>query len=252
MGATADGKKELIAINDGYRESAASWKEVPLDCQLRGLGQRVGDPKLATGDRALGFWAAIGEVWPSTLAQRGRGHKTSKGLNKMPRSLHGKAESMLHDIWMAEIRAMANKAFDLFVETFKAKYPKAIECLVKDREALLPFYSFPPWALGSPAHDESDRVDVLGRSPADGQEEGLRITHCVPDDGVQARPILGETPASDERFPAHCRGHRRRGVHRWSEKGRRLIMRSYTRFGNTPTARYGLRLGRAALVYRPR
>ena len=143
MGATADGKKQLIAINDGYRESAASWKEILLDCRKRGLGERDGDPKLAIGDGALGFWAAIDEVWPSTLHQRCWVHKTSNVLNKMPKSLHGKAKSMLHDIWMAETRAQANKAFDLFVETFAAKYPKAVECLVKDREALLTFYSFP-------------------------------------------------------------------------------------------------------------
>ncbi len=142
-GATADGKKELIAIDDGYRESTASWKELLLDCRKRGLGERGGDPKLAIGDGALGFWAAIDEVWPSTLHQRCWVHKTSNVLNKMPKSLHGKAKSMLHNIWMAETRVEANKAFDLFVETFAAKYPKAVECLVKDREALLTFYSFP-------------------------------------------------------------------------------------------------------------
>ena len=143
MGATADGKKELIAINDGYRESSASWKELLLDCQARGLGQRGGDPKLAIGDGALGFWAAIREVWPSTLAQRCWVHKTSNVLNNMPKSLHGKVKSMLHDIWMAETCIEANKAFDLFVETFKAKYAKVVECLMKDREAMLTFYRFP-------------------------------------------------------------------------------------------------------------
>ncbi len=148
MGATVDGNKELIAINDGYRESAASWKEILLDCQSRGLGQRGGDPKLAIGDGALGFWAAIGEVWPSTLAQRCWVHKTSNVLNKMPKSLHGKAKSMLHEIWMAKTRADANKALGLFVETFGAKYPKAVECLTKDRDVLLTFYDFPAehWA----------------------------------------------------------------------------------------------------------
>jgi len=143
MGATADGKKELIAISDGYRESAASWKEMLLDCRKRGLGERGGDPKLAIGDGALGFWATINEVWPATLHQRCWVHKTANVLNKMPKSLHGKAKSMLHNIWMAETRAEANKAFDLFVEMFEAKYPKAAECLTKDREELLTFYGFP-------------------------------------------------------------------------------------------------------------
>ena len=143
MGATADGKKELIAVNDGYRESAASWKEILLDCLNRGLGEHSGDPKLAIGDGALGFWAAMDEVCPDTRHQRYWVHKTSNVLNKMPKSLHGKAKAMLHDIWMAETRTEATKAFGLFVETFEAKYPKAVECLVKDREELLAFYSFP-------------------------------------------------------------------------------------------------------------
>ena len=143
MGATSDGKKELIAINDGYRESAASWKEIMLDCRQRGLGERGGDPRLAIGDGGLGLWAAIDEVWPSTLHQRCWVHKTANVLNKMPKSLHAKAKSMLHDIWMAETQVEANKAFDLFVETFKAKYLKAVECLEKDRKPLLTFYRFP-------------------------------------------------------------------------------------------------------------
>ena len=98
MGATADGKKELIAVNDGYRESAASWKEILLDCRNRGLGERGGDPKLAIGDGALGFWAAMDEVCPDTRHQRCWVHKTSNVLNKMPKSLHGKAKAMLHDM----------------------------------------------------------------------------------------------------------------------------------------------------------
>jgi len=148
MGATAEGKKELIAIADGYQESSQSWKELLLDCQSRGLGQCGGDPLLAIGDGALGFWAAMREVWHSTAEQRCWVHKTANVLNKMPKSVHGKAKSMLHDIWMAETRAKAVKAFDLFVDTFSAKYPKAAECLSKDRDVLLTFYRFPAehWA----------------------------------------------------------------------------------------------------------
>jgi transposase-like protein len=148
MGATADGKKELIAVADGYRESYQSWKELLLDCQSRGLGQRGGDPMLAIGDGALGFWKAMREVWHSTAEQRCWVHKTSNVLNKMPKGVHGKAKSMIHDIWMAETRADARKAFDLFVETFKAKYSKAVECLKGDRDVLLKFYDFPAehWA----------------------------------------------------------------------------------------------------------
>ena len=143
LGATADGKKELIAVSDGYRESTASWKELLLDCQNRGLGLFGGDPKLAIGDGALGFWAAIGEVWPGTRHQRCWVHKTGNVLNNMPKSLHGKVKAMLHDIWMAETREEAQKAFGLFTEIFAAKYPKAVECLTKDREVLLTFYDYP-------------------------------------------------------------------------------------------------------------
>jgi len=140
MGATAQGRKELIAICDGYRESTQSWRELLLDVKKRGLSV---DPKLATGDGALGFWAALDEVYPATGQQRCWVHKMANVLNKMPKSLQPKAKSMLHDIWMAETRAEAEKAFDLFIETFGVKYPKAVECLTRDRDVLLTFYDFP-------------------------------------------------------------------------------------------------------------
>ncbi len=140
MGATQAGKKELIAIGEGYRESAQSWRELLLDVKNRGLSQAA---KLATGDGALGFWAALREIYPATQEQRCWVHKTANVLNKMPKSIQGKAKSMLHDIWMAETRADAHKAFELFTTTFQAKYPKAIECLAKDRDVLLSFYDFP-------------------------------------------------------------------------------------------------------------
>jgi transposase-like protein len=140
MGATAEGKKELIAITDGYRESEESWRELLLDVKARGL---VIDPKLAIGDGALGFWAALRKVYPATREQRCWVHKTANVLNKLPKSLQAKAKAMLHEIWMAATKADAEKAFDLFVETFGAKYPKAVECLAKDRDVLLTFYDFP-------------------------------------------------------------------------------------------------------------
>ncbi len=140
MGATAEGKKEVMAIADGYRESEASWRELLLDMKARGL---TIDPKLAVGDGALGFWAAMAKVYPATRTQRCWVHKTSNVLNKLPKSLQAKAKAMLHEIWMAETKQQAEKAFDLFVETFQAKYPKAVECLLKDRDVLLTFYDFP-------------------------------------------------------------------------------------------------------------
>ena len=140
MGATAEGKKELIALADGYRESEQSWKELLLGLKSRGLEIA---PELAIGDGALGFWKAMHQVFSSTRPQRCWCHKTANVLNKMPKSVQAKAKSMLHDIWMAETREDANQAFDLFVETFAAKYEGAVRCLVKDRDALLAFYDFP-------------------------------------------------------------------------------------------------------------
>jgi transposase-like protein len=140
MGATADGRKELIAIADGYRESEQSWKALLLDVKARGL---VIDPKLATGDGALGFWKAIGQVYPTCREQRCWVHKTANVLDKLPKRLQPEAKDKLHQIWMAETRTDAEQAFDLFLTTYQAKYPKATECLAKDRTVLLSFYDFP-------------------------------------------------------------------------------------------------------------
>ena len=140
MGATPEGKKELVAIADGYRESEQSWKELLLDVKARGL---KGDPKLAIGDGALGFWKALPQAFPTTREQRCWVHKTANVLNNLPKGRQGKGKSMIHDIWMAETKADAEKAFDLFIETFEAKYPKATKCLAKDRDVLLAFYDFP-------------------------------------------------------------------------------------------------------------
>jgi putative transposase len=140
MGATADGKKELIAIVDGQRESEQSWKGLLLDVKARGL---VIDPMLATGDGALGFWKALAQVYSNTREQRCWVHKTANVLDKLPKRLQPEAKEKLHAIWMAETRADAGKAFELFLATYQAKYPKATECLIKDREALLAFYDFP-------------------------------------------------------------------------------------------------------------
>src|SRR3954454_16485289 len=144
MGATAGGKKELIAISDGYRESDQSWRELLLDCKARGLGV---EPSLAIGDGALGFWKAMRQVWDTTKEQRCWVHKMANVLDKLPRGSQPKAKRMLHDIYQAEGRKEAEKAFDLFVKTYEAKYPKATECLVKNRDVLLTFYDFPaePW-----------------------------------------------------------------------------------------------------------
>ena len=140
MGATADGRKELIAIADGFRESEQSWKALLLDAKSRGL---VVDPKLATGDGALGFWKALQQIYPTTREQRCWVHKTVNVLDKLPKRLQPEAKEKLHQIWMAATRADADRAFNLFLATYEAKYPKATVCLSKDRGVLLTFYDFP-------------------------------------------------------------------------------------------------------------
>jgi Cdc6-like AAA superfamily ATPase len=140
IGATPEGKKELVGLIDGVRESAQSWKELLLDLKRRGLA--IG-PELAIADGALGFWQAIEEVWPKTCGQRCWVHKTANVLNKLPKSQQPKAKRALKEIWMAETKRDALVAFDAFVETWGVKYDKAVACLIKDRDALLAFYDFP-------------------------------------------------------------------------------------------------------------
>jgi putative transposase len=140
IGATPEGKKELVGLSDGIRESAQSWRELLLDLKRRGLAQA---PHLAIADGGLGFWKALSEVWPSCREQRCWVHKTANVLNQLPKTLHSKAKGALQDIWMAETRKDAVAAFETFVTNYSAKYPKAAACLAKDRDALLAFYDFP-------------------------------------------------------------------------------------------------------------
>lgn len=139
IGATARGEKELIAVASGYRESKESWHYVLSDLKKRGMKC----PKLAIGDGALGFWGALPDVFPECRWQRCWVHKTANVLDKMPKPVQGRAKTMLHEIYLADTRKDAEKAFDVFVTTFKAKYYKAVECLTKDREHLLTFYDYP-------------------------------------------------------------------------------------------------------------
>jgi len=140
IGATPEGKKELVGFTDGARESAHDWRELLLDLKRRGLSAA---PELAVADGALGFWKALGEVWPATREQRCWVHKTANVLNKLPKSQQPKAKRALQEIWMAATRKDAETSFDAFIETYRLKYEKAAECLKKDRGALLAFYDFP-------------------------------------------------------------------------------------------------------------
>ena len=139
IGVNERGEKRFLAIEDGVRESTQSWREVLLKLKSRGMNA----PRLAVGDGALGFWAALEEVYGETRAQRCWMHKTMNVLNGLPQSAQAKAKQALHAIWQAETKAGALRAFDLFLATYASKYPKATACLQKDREELLAFYDFP-------------------------------------------------------------------------------------------------------------
>jgi len=141
IGADAQGRKELLAVEDGFRESAQSWRELLL--RLRDENGLTLAPELATGDGALGFWQALHEVWPGTRHQRCWVDKIANVLNKLPSSLQGKAKRDLHAIYEAESRKEAEAAFERFIVKYGAKYDKAVACLAKDREALLAFHDFP-------------------------------------------------------------------------------------------------------------
>lgn len=140
IGVTEQGLKEFIAIEDGYRESEQSWSELLLRLKAQGLGH---SPKLAVGDGALGFWKALRKIFPETVHQRCWVHKTANVLNKLPKLVQPKVKQALHEIWMAPTRKDAFIAFEVALSTYSAKYPKAMECLEKDKEQMLAFYDFP-------------------------------------------------------------------------------------------------------------
>ena len=140
IGARADGKKELIAVEDGYRESEQSWWELLRDLRSRGLSM---GPKLAIGDGALGFWKALAKIYGNSRQQRCWMHKTGNVLNYLPKAVQPKAKKGLHQIWMADTRENAYQAFDEFIATYQLKFPKATSCLAKDRTELLAFYDYP-------------------------------------------------------------------------------------------------------------
>jgi putative transposase len=139
IGVNERGEKHFLAIEDGIRESTQSWREILLKLKSRGMNS----PNLAVGDGAMGFWAALDEIYGDTRQQRCWMHKTMNVLNYLPKSSQVKAKEALHNIWQAETKVDAEKAFDLFIKTYEAKYPKATLCLQKNREELMAFYDFP-------------------------------------------------------------------------------------------------------------
>ena len=139
IGVRPDGTKELVALEDGYRESTESWAEVLRDLQRRGLQA----PVVAVGDGALGFWAAVRDVWPETAEQRDWFHKLGNVLDKLPKRLQPKAKRALHDLMAADTREQAEAQLEGFVAEHEAKYPKAAACLAADRDSLLTYFAFP-------------------------------------------------------------------------------------------------------------
>lgn len=140
MGVNDRGEKHFLAIEDGVRESTQSWQEVLLKLKDRGLKKA---PKLAVGDGAMGFWAALDKVYPTTKHQRCWVHKTRNILNYLPKKSQPKVKEKLHDIWKVETKKDVEQAFDFWIKTYEDKYPKAAKCLEKDRTELLAFYDFP-------------------------------------------------------------------------------------------------------------
>ena len=148
IGATRDGQKEIVAVGEGYREDKESWASVLRDLNRRGL--KCG-PRLAVGDGALGFWAALADVLPDVQSQLCWVHKMANVLSKLPDSLHIKAKKMLNEIFMAPTKMDANVAFDVFIEEFDAKYPRAVDSLRNHRQELMTFYNYPAEHLVSSA-----------------------------------------------------------------------------------------------------
>jgi putative transposase len=161
IGATPEGRKELVGFQVGMRESAQSWRELLVDIKARGLAV---PPEIAVGDGSLGFWKALDETFPATRHQRGWVHKTANVLNKVPKSIQPAVKSDLRDIWQAETRAAAKFAMDVFAEKYGAKYEKAVTCLTKNRDALQAFYDFPV--------DHWDHLQTANRSRATSPPSG--------------------------------------------------------------------------------
>ena len=228
IGATPEGKKELLGFQVGVRESAQSWRELLVDLKARGLAIA---PELATGDGALGFWKALEEVSPTTRHQRCTVHKTANVLDKLPKSVQPAAKADLREIWAAPDRTTAEAAIATFADKYAAKYEKAVTCLIKDRDALLTFYDFPAehWDhLRTSNPIESVFATVRHRTV---RTRGA-LSQDTATDGVQAghgrrqnlAPAEGRKPVAQGR-PGRQIHQRRRG-HQYASTERRLITAS--------------------------
>ena len=227
IGVNARGEKHFVAIEDGVRESTQSWREVLQGMKQRGFTRPA---KLAVGDGALGFWAALSEVFPTTRTQRCWMHKTGNVLNHLPKSGQAKAKQGLHGIWMAETRAQAERAFDDWLERYDDKYPKATACLARDRDELLAFYDFPAahWThLRTTNVIESAFATIRHRGQLASQ--GLRhpTDHVVND--LQDGQVRGEILTPAPRLPPTRQRHR-------GHQSRRMTNPPYTKFDNSSSS----------------
>ena len=235
IGVNARGEKHFLAIEDGARESTQSWREVLLGMKQRGFTRPA---KLAVGDGAMGFWSALSEVFPSTRTQRCWMHKTGNVLNYLPKSAQAKAKHGLHEIWMAETRAKAERAFNEWLERYDDKYPKATACLVRDRDELLAFFDFPRRPLDAPSNHQRHRIGLRHDPPSHRASQGLRhpTNHAV--DDLQDGHLRGEILAPAPRLPPPRQGHRGSQVQRWNrahrgQQSRRMNNSPYTTFDNS-------------------
>ena len=235
MGALEDGTKELIAMIDGQRESEQSWLELLLDAKSRGLTE---SPRLATGDGALGFWKALKQVYPGTRTQRCWVHKTVNVLDKLARGQQVSGKKMLHEIWMAARKEDALKALGQFAATYQAKFPKAVECLLKDQEELLAFYDFPAehWQhLRTSNPIESTFATVRLRTYKT-KGAGSR-TACL----AMAFKLVESAQNHWRKLngSALAGGDRRSDLQRWNEARRLKLSWPSTTFGNIPKCFFG-------------
>ena len=221
IGADQWGRKELLAIADGYRESAQSWRELLLDLKRRGLEVA---PELAVGDGALGFWKALRESHGTTREQRCWLHKTGNVLNKLPKSIQAKAKGHRQDIWMAETKDRAEQAFDFFLEAYGAKYDKATACLAKDPRGAAHLLRLPGRALEAPAHDHSHRKHLRNRAPEDHQNQGLPQPDHGAHHGLQVVPVGSQEMTASRRISPPRRDRRGRQIQgrRKADRTRRL------------------------------
>ncbi|BAV50227.1 transposase, Mutator family [Mesorhizobium loti] len=211
IGATPEGRKELVGFQVGVRESAQSWRELLIDLKARGLSVA---PQIAVGDGALGFWKALEEIFPSTRHQRCWQHKVLNVLNKVPKSVQPNMKADLREIRDAPDRATAEVAMAIFVDKYEAKYPKAVDCLTKGPRGPADLLRLPGRALGPSAYLESDRKRLRHRPAPHGAHQGKPVAQDGPAHGLQARHERCQNLASAEGRKSVAKGHRRRQIHR--------------------------------------